>query len=470
MVIDRVKHLPYIIKKPAKIIYNYIPDIYKYGKKFRKSCDFLQESQYWSKEKLENYQLEQLHKVIEHAYNNVPYYNRVFNERGLAPKDIKDFNDLKKLPYLTKDIVRENMNELIATNYDKKKLKYVTTGGTTGKPMSFYVQRDNYIRERAFVAMQFKRVGYSKSRINRMVILTGYMPHHGYYEYIGKDLILSSFLLNKDNFMEYIRKIEKFNPYFIQAYPSTIAVLSKYILQNEIIMELSKIKAILCSSENIYDYQRKMIEDAFNCRVYGLYGHREACCIAGTCEKSDLYHIQSEYGFAELINKGGKDAVRENELCEIVATGFNNYSMPFIRYRTGDIAVNTSESCGCGRNYKLIKKIYGREREFFVDENGSPILMMRDNEGIWSLKHMIIACQYVQNEAGKVLLNIVANGRLNNEDKLSIVEDFHKSHPTLDITLKEVDDIPKTNIGKYISLVQNLDIHFNLKAETGEKK
>ena len=103
-----IRKAPPWIKKPIKYVYGLIPYEKRLGRVFWDTYNFLQESQWWSKEQLEEYQIRQLEKLLKHAYENVPYYRKVFDERGLKPKDIQDFDDLKKLPYLTKDDVRIN--------------------------------------------------------------------------------------------------------------------------------------------------------------------------------------------------------------------------------------------------------------------------------------------------------------------------------------------------------------------------
>jgi len=116
-----VKKLPYPIEQGLKYVYGSIPYRFRYGKVFWDTYNFLQESQWWSREKLEEYQMQQLELLLRHAYENVPYYRRVFNERGLKPKDIQNFDDFKKLPYLTKEIVKKNYEELIADSTRAKK-------------------------------------------------------------------------------------------------------------------------------------------------------------------------------------------------------------------------------------------------------------------------------------------------------------------------------------------------------------
>jgi len=125
---------PFIQDIGRKVYSRFKKPIWK-DPEFLKWYNFLQESQWWSKEKLEEYQIQQLSKLLNHAYKNVPYYRRVFDERGLKPKDIQDFKDLQKLPYLTKEIIQDNLPNLVARNYPRSKLRYATTGGSTGIPM-----------------------------------------------------------------------------------------------------------------------------------------------------------------------------------------------------------------------------------------------------------------------------------------------------------------------------------------------
>jgi len=113
---------PLFIKKPLKNIYRKIvPFPYVCGMKFAKFYNFIEKSQWWSKEKLEEFQNEKLKIIIKHAYKNVPYYKKIFDERKLKPSDIQTKEDLKKLPILTKDDVKKNFHELTAKNFKKFK-------------------------------------------------------------------------------------------------------------------------------------------------------------------------------------------------------------------------------------------------------------------------------------------------------------------------------------------------------------
>jgi len=455
-----IKKSPDFIRKPAIYIYMNIPDYIQYGSSYRKQFRFLQETQWWSKEKQEEYQMDQISKLLNHAYENVPYYTRVFDERGIKPKDIQSFNDLKQLPYLTNQIVRENLEDLTAVNYNKKKLKAVTTGGTSALPMGFYIDvKTDRAKEWAFITSLWTRMGYDIKKNNRSVIIRGNIPKNGLYEYRGRELILSTFKLTEENMKLYLRLIEEFNPDFIQAYPSSIHILSKYILRNNLKVKLNRLKGILCSSENLFDLQRTNIQEGFGVRVYNFYGHTEHACLAGECEVSSYFHLQREYGYTELINEFGEDVCKEDEIGEIVATGFNNYVIPFIRYKTGDLAVNTNEKCQCGRECKLIKRIEGRKQDYFVDRTGRIIPAIWFDYPLWKVKYKISSFQYIQNEPGILLLNIQCFEKLTDEDIKEIRAAFSSCYSEFELIIKIVEEIERTKRGKFKFIVQNLDVN-----------
>jgi phenylacetate-CoA ligase len=458
------KLLPPSLKYSLKYLYGVIPPRFRYGKVFWETYNFLQESQWWSREKLEEYQMQQITKLLNHAYENVPYYRKVFDERGLKPGGIQNFDELKKLPYLTKEIIQKNLPDLIAQNYPKSKLQYVTTGGSTGIPLGFYHEKAiQKTTEWAFMVTQWKRVGFKLS--DKRVELRGSIVRSAvkdkFWEYnpIHKTLILSSYYMTDAVLPRYIEKIRDFHPDFIHVYPSTITILAKFMKENNI-KPFHSVKALLCGSENFYPWQRELLEDVFKCRAYSWYGHSEQAVLAGECEKSSYYHIFPEYGLVEIIDESGNPVNEEGKAGEIIATGFNNYAMPFIRYRTMDLGVYTNQECSCGRKYPLLKRVEGRMQEYFVDKTGSLITFICADEVLWSVKGNINAYQYVQDEPGKVLLNIDAKTRFPLSDIEKVRRSLDKYYSRLDIEIKFVNNIPRTKSGKFRFLIQKLPIEF----------
>ncbi|MCK4733521.1 MAG: phenylacetate--CoA ligase family protein, partial [Methanophagales archaeon] len=306
-----VASLPHPLLQGMRYAYGAIPLSIRYGKVFRETYAFLQESQWWSKEQLEEYQLQQLSKLLHHAYENVPYYRRVFDEKGLKPKDIQDFKDLQQLPYLTKQIIQDNLEDLKARNYSPSKFQYVTTGGSTGIPMGFYLEKGvSNAKEWAFIKTQWDRVGYHFR--DKCVYLRGAVVKNANqgqfwkYAMLNRWLIMSSYHMTDENLPMYIDKIRKYKPKFFQAYPSTITILARYMKENNI-SAFPTVKAILCGSENLYPSQRQLLEEVFGCRVYSWYGHAEQAVLGGECENSLNYHLFPEYGYTELIDESGNN-------------------------------------------------------------------------------------------------------------------------------------------------------------------
>ncbi len=456
--------LPCPIKQGLKYIYSVFSPRFRYGKVFWDNYNFLQESQWWSREKLEEYQMQQLEKLLKHAYENVPYYRRVFDKRGLKPKDIQKFDDLRKLPYLTKEIIQENLEDLIARNYTRSKLQYVTTGGSTGIPLGFYHERDvSAAKEWAFMLTQWNRVGYKIG--DRCVVLRGNVVRSAnkgkFWEYdpTNKNLILSSYHMTEEILPQYIAKIREFRPDFIQAYPSSIIILARFIKENNI-KPFPIVKALLCGSENLYTWQRELLEEIFQCRVYSWYGHAEQVALAGECEKTTYYHIFPEYGFVELIDNDGNPLADEGEMGEIVATGFNNFICPFIRYRTMDLAVPIDIKCKCGRNYSLLKRVEGRLQELIVTGTGRLISMTAINMHSDVFEN-VKQFQFYQDKPGEVIFNIVKKETYTEQDTAYIQRELHKKlGKDMNLIIGFVDNIPHTKRGKYRFLIQKLPIEF----------
>jgi phenylacetate-CoA ligase len=460
------RHLPHPVQQLLRYVYGAIPPRLRYGKAFWETYDFLKESQWWSRQKLAEYQLQQLSRLLNHAYDNVPYYRRVFDERGLKPKDIQDFDDLRRLPYLTKEIIQDNLPDLVARNYPKSKLRYATTGGSTGIPLGFYIERGvSEAREQAFITTLWNRVGFSIG--DRCAILRGNVVRSAskgkFWEYnpTDKNLVLSSYHITDETLPNYVEKIREFKPDFIQAYPSMITILARFMKENNI-APFPTVKAILCGSESLYPWQRHLLEAAFRCRAYSWYGHSEQAALAGQCEKSNYYHIQSEYGIVELIDEKGNPVTSENEMGEIVATGLNNFACPLIRYRTMDLAVPSNAGCECGRNYPLLKDIEGRLQDLIVTRDKRPVtltalIFAQHFEAFSKVKQM----QLFQQKEGELVVKIVRTPKYSKKDEQEIRLKMQRAVGNgLDIGFNYVDHIPLTPGGKHRFLIQELPVKF----------
>lgn len=431
-------------------------------KTFSKTYNFLKKSQFWSKDQLEEYQLDELHKLLIYSYENVPYYKRIFDERELKPNDIQDYNDLEMLPFLTKELIRKNLDDLKASNIPESRFEYVTTGGTSGVPMGFYYEKGvSRAIEWAFIKTLWDRVGY-KFR-DKCVILKGDVVKSVdkgiFWEntFFRRWLVLSAYHMTDDNLGRYVEKIREFKPKFIQAYPSTITILANYMERNGL-KPWGSVKAIMCGSENMYPHQRQLLEEVLDCRVYTWYGHSERTVLAGECEKSSSYHVFPEYGVFELINDEQKRVRNNGGMGTIVGTGLTNYVMPLIRYKTDDMATNSTEKCGCQRDYGIIKDVRGRWVQEFIVAKGDrliPITAINMHSDVFDNVEQF---QFYQGKVGEVTLKIVKKPSYAQKDSNYIQKELMKKFGDLSLEIEFIDEIPRTSRGKHKFLIQDLEL------------
>ncbi|NVL90060.1 MAG: phenylacetate--CoA ligase family protein [Desulfobacterales bacterium] len=428
----------------------------------------MQESQWWSREKLEEYQIQQLNKLLHHAYKNVPYYKRVFDERGLKPKDIQNFDELRKLPYLTKDIVRGNLNDLIAQNIPKEDMEYVTTGGTSGKPLGFYIEKRTNLIRMAFEWREWNWMGYKFG--DKCIVLRGNVikreenGQKAWWEYDRENnyLILSTYDMTDENLPKYVQKIEEFKPKVIRGYPSALDILARFIRKNNLAINArGNIKAISTSSENLYPAQRPMIEETFKCTVFDKYGNVEQVTILGECEKHEGYHDFMEYSYTEILDKDGNPVTKDGEVGEIASTSFTNYATPFIRYKIDDLAEYTTHRCSCGRRLSLVKKIEGRWlQELIVTKRGNLISITSLNMHS-DVFDNVRQFQFYQDTPDKIIFKVVKKNTYTEKDTEYIMQELQrKIKNQIDIEIAFVNEVPKTTRGKYQFLIQKLPIKF----------
>ncbi len=451
--------LPYPLKQGLKYLGGAIPLPIRYGPAFSRTLKFLKESQWWSREELERYQAQQLERVLKHAYAHVPYYHRLFKRLGLKPEDLARPEILSEIPFLDKESVLENLPDLIATG--RRRMIYVTTGGTSGKQLKIYTDPVSRIRELAFIHDLWSRVGYNfhsrRALLRGNLVRTDHYPRTWKYDPWQKELRLSTYDMTDENLALYIEKIKEYRTEFIHCYPSTISVLAKYIRKYGV-SDFPPVKAVLATSENTYPGQREFVEETLKTRYFELYGHVEQLVLAGECEVSSAFHIYPQYGLTEIIGTDGKEVNETGGRGEIVGTGFLNPVMPLIRYRTGDWATVKGGYCDCGRKYRLLEDVQGRRyQEMIVGKRGNLISMAAINTHS-NLYDRVKQYQFQQESEGEVVLNIIKDTGYHEGDSSKILNYLNgKMGDDVEVKIKFVDELERTDRGKFKYLIQNLN-------------
>jgi phenylacetate-CoA ligase len=424
--------------------------------------EFIRASERWDEARLAEYQTAQMRALVRHAFDNVPYYRRVFEEIDARPEDFATLEDFRSFPTIDKKTLDENLPALIATNYPESERVYTTTGGSTGIPVGFYYdKRSSLAIEQAFITDQWSRVGYRDS--DRTAVIRGTV--------VGKTrmwrretrwnrLIVSSYHLAEEHIPLLVSRLRALRPRFIQAYPSSAVLIGRYMLDHS--MEpIPGVWAILCGSENLYGWQREILERAFGCRVYSWYGQSERVCLAGECEERHELHIYPQYGITELLDRTGRAVEGPGTLGEIVATGFHTWSCPLIRYRTMDLASVAAGRCpSCARPYARLATVEGRVQEFIVSRSSRPVSMTAINMHT-SIFDNVAQFRFVQKVPGEVALKIKPKPTYDPQRDEARIRAELAPKLGSDIVLTElvlVDDIPPTASGKQRFLEQELPV------------
>lgn len=380
------------------------------GREFHRILAQLEQSQWYSSDRLRDIQDSTLSALIEHAYENVPYYNRLFKYHGIRPTDIKGVEDLKVIPPISKDTIRANRDDFVASNCNRRFLATGWTTGSTGTPFNVLRTLKSIVFDKAILTRQRRWAGIDVHDRNVAVWATIWsnviVPRHiespPYWRFNAADnqMLFSYYHLSDETLPAFIDKLEEFRPAFIEGFPSTLLTLARFLNRQRRVLA---VKAVFTTGEPLYTGHRKEIEQSLQTKVFDYYGHAERVVTAAECEHGRM-HVNPEYGVLEILQ--GDDNASIADRGEIVGTGLTNYGMPLIRYRTGDMSRLADDPCPCGRQTPLLEGIDGRIADFIRTPDGR--LMPGDGlmEAFYGLGN-IKESQIVQEDIDNIAVRIV---------------------------------------------------------------
>jgi len=428
-----IKKSPSILQK---VYYNIVPFSKRYGRVFNETYNFLLESETWSRKQLEEYQLQEFKKLIHHCYTNVPYYTKIFNERGLKSEDFQSLSDITKLPFLTKDIIKNNINDLIATNMKGQKSYEFRTSGSTGKKLVFYATDDVYKKEAAFVLRSYEKHG-AKLYDEPSVWLRRYVPVDRnsdlwYFDNELKRLYMSAYHINDESIESYVNKINENKYHTLVAYPSSAYVLACLCEKHN--LKLNHIQKIHTSSEMMLPEWRRKIIEVFGIVPVCHYGAIEKVCFMHQLEDSEKYYENLQYGITEYIEDGNGNHT-------LVGTGFLNYYMPFLRYKTEDSVVLNPEYNP--NNFDKVLSINGRTSDILTAEDGSNLPGVNFYSWIDKRVPGVSMFQIVQKSRRDIVFNFVPSEKYTNETLQQIQEGLGSRLGNLNFKINKVREIKR---------------------------
>jgi len=416
----------------------------------------LEKSQWLTRTQILSNRDKRLANFIKTAYQDVPYIKNLFDSLKIMPSDIQTAGDLVKLPFFTKTTIKDNFEALKSINAGP--LAKGNTGGSSGTPLVFLLSKDRISHD---VAEKWRATRWWGVDIgDKELVAWGSPIELGSQDRVRRirDGLFRSFLipafdLTDHTINQFIAQIKVRKPAMLFGYPSVYAMIAKQALKQQLDLTTLGIKVVFVTSERLYDHQREVIEQAFGCPVANGYGGRDAGFIAHQCPEGGM-HLSAEDIVVEIIDDDG-NVLADGQRGEIVVTHLASGEFPFIRYRTGDIAIISTKDCACGRGLPMLEAIDGRSTDFVVANNGTKmhglalIYILRELEMVSEFKivqHSLenTEVQIVSDNFDQQLIDAVVSGfkaRLGND---------------VDIDVVEVDTIASEKSGKFRYVISHV--------------
>ncbi len=426
---------PYWIKRPfARVIRNRLIK----NKDFLCMYELLSKADGYGLEEIKSYQLEELKKTLQHAYDHTEYYHKLFDECGFMPERVESIEDLSVIPLMTKELLKEHLSEITAD--DIKDYYYVTTGGTTGEPTKIYMDRKAIYKEWAFIYHYWSKYGYD-FRNSRLATFRGVDMGEQMFSInpLYSEIRLNPFILNNHNIHEYVSIIDDYKADFIYGYPSAIYNFCRIARANGINL-YKRFKGALFISENLYEHQEELIKDVLECPMVIFYGQTERAVLAERYDKG--YVFNDLYGVTEFDVDGSP-----------IVTGFINPKTPLIRFLVDDYAEQSDRSDSDLLHYRIIGH---RSSEVLYGSDGEQVSVAAINFHDDTFLG-VRAYQFIQNECGKCIVNIVPDEGFDDR-RLEVIKKriTDKLGAGFTCYVVKAKEIKLSDRGKYNMIVQNI--------------
>lgn len=421
---------------------------------------FFEQSQFWSKDMLMEYQQQKLAALLTHAYETTAHYRRIFDERKLKPSDIRSVSDLAKLPILTRKDLFDHGQAIRSKKYSDAETHKLLTGGTTGQQAELYRDQESlniklgmaWRHERWVGADPCDKIAYYwpahidfhhdesfKQRIKQRYILRQLMNYTG-----GG---------SEDALGQVYRDSIAFKPRMIKAFPSALVRFTDYLQRNS--LRYPKIVGIMSTGEVLSERDRKLFESFYQCRVFDMYGSREAGNNACECDHHTGRHIAMETSLLEVVKDG--QPLGPDQDGEYLITDLTNYGFPLIRYQINDYGRILSQSCSCGRQLPMMGSTVGRvhDRVQLLDGrsiDGNVLLYHLTTDDV----HRIGQLQIVQKELARFLVRINRSPEPTEATFEFIRSQLRKLLGEVAVSIDVVDEIPRDPSGKVRSSISEL--------------
>jgi phenylacetate-CoA ligase len=435
--------LPHFIQNLLISLFNILAYKKRYGGNYKKYLQKINKNSSLSKIELEKIQQQKYNETVLNAINNSLFYNKAYSNI----KDANDIINITKLPILTKEMLRQNIEKIntIDKGVNSK------TGGTTGKSLEVLFTLDN-IQERFAFTENFRfQYGYSLGKktawFSGKDILTKTDIRKNRFwktDYWYKVRYYSTFHAKESYLQYYVQNLIKFNPEYIVGFPSSILEIAKYGILKGYQFPIGSLKAIFPTAETITAESRHCIESFFKTNMYDQYASSEGAPFIFECNNHNL-HLELQSGVFEVLDKNNQPS----KSGKLIVTSFTTKGTPLIRYDIGDSIELSDTKCNCGNNNPVVKSILGRVDDYiYSSENGKIYL--------GNISNTIKNTKVIQNSINTIHIKAIIDKKVYSKNIETIfIENWRKRIGSqINIDIEYVEFIPNEKSGKY-SFVKN---------------
>lgn len=360
-------------------------------------------------------------RSIRHAYEQVPFYRRKYDEAGVDINTIRTADDIKRLPFVTKDEIRENFPErIVARGVNREECHYSATTGSTGRSLPFIFTKKTFAFYIATGVRMYTMIGYRPW--HRMTYIK-YTDLH--YPPLGP-FFQTTHIKSTIPVEEQIAQLKESRPDLIIGYASLVYEVARRATPED--LKLIRPKFIGINSELSTQDQRNFISETFGCPVYDEYSTEETWMVASQCRRHN-YHIFTDNVWVEFIDSQGQE-VKPGEMGEMVLTTTRSPAMPFIRYRIGDVGRYSNTACPCGLGFPLLEAFEGRADDCFILPSGKFVsslkLLNTFTMYIKKYLHLLEEFKVTQVSSELIVIKIIKGSQYNSAHLEELLADLRR--------------------------------------------
>lgn len=428
----------------------------------------LQSAQSMHKDILFDRQRIKLGKLLEHAVQNVPAYKPFaaeWNKRGDSPERF-----LQRLPVLTKTHFRLQADQYLADGVPSHQLIGNRTGGSTGEPTRFFLERAAVER---YEAARWLGLSWHGIQIGDPCVMIWGSPlelnqqqarrFRWKERWLKNRLLLSAYELDERRLETHLRFIQRFRPTYLYGYASALHTLAQMMLDRGWTLGI-RLKAVVSTAETLHEHQRQIISQAFQAPVVNEYGARDGGIIAYQCNAGRM-HAFTDNCLLEVVDPITHIPVFPGKTGALLVTDLHNTVMPRLRYQVGDLVSFSQEECSCGIRFPLLSSIDGREDDMFISQNGHYVHGHYFNHIVRTMDSFR-TFQIVQHEPRRLSLRLVKEPeRYLPADEARLLAGIRSILGDVHVHVAYVDQIPLTASGKMRYAIRECPLTSSLSPE-----